>query len=167
MAKGQLKHVMLRCLGEGPQSGYGLAKRIEEQSGSWKPSFGSIYPHLKTMHNDGLLKTKKSGRKIIYSLTPHGKEELKAQGLTDKDLVEELMGRCKMLFPGLEELTPGTIDLLDKSSRGENPLKDVQEETVAIKKVFMDLYAKGLISKKKKEINAVLNRAVRDLKKLL
>ena len=52
-------------------------------AGSWRPSPGSIYPLLKKLEHDGLLKHKATaackGRQLFYSITAKGKGELERQ----------------------------------------------------------------------------------------
>jgi len=57
-------------------SGQGLAKEIEKRKGE-KPSPGTIYPALKQLNSHKLIKEKKEGKSIIYTLTQEGKEHLK------------------------------------------------------------------------------------------
>ncbi len=56
-------------------NGQQIAERIEIRRGS-KPTAGTIYPALKVLKNDKLIKGRKDGRQIVYSLTSKGKKGL-------------------------------------------------------------------------------------------
>lgn len=55
--------------------GQDLAREIEERKGD-RPSPGTIYPALKLLKKDGLIKEKKERTMIMYSLTSQGKHAL-------------------------------------------------------------------------------------------
>ena len=44
--RGLLKFLVLKMINEKPMSGVEIVEEIEKQTGSWKPSSGSIYPLL-------------------------------------------------------------------------------------------------------------------------
>ena len=71
--KAMLKLFILKRISDMPSTGYKIIKECEEKLG-YKPSTGSIYPLLKSMEKDGLIISKKDGRRIIYSISPKGKE---------------------------------------------------------------------------------------------
>jgi len=56
-------------------NGQQIAERIAVRRGT-KPTPGTIYPALKVLKNDKLIKGKKDGRQIVYSLTAKGKKGL-------------------------------------------------------------------------------------------
>ncbi len=74
--RGMLSFLILFLLSKKPMSGQELAKEIEKRKGE-KPSPGTIYPPLKTLREEGLIKEDKQGKVITYTLTLEGKEVLK------------------------------------------------------------------------------------------
>ena len=74
--RGFLSFLILFLLSKKSMSGQELAKEIEKRKGD-KPSPGTIYPALKSLNKSGLLKEKKQGKSIVYSLTEKGKRNLK------------------------------------------------------------------------------------------
>lgn len=69
---------------QGPISGKMAVDRIAAiTAGSWKPSPGSVYPLLKKLEHDGLLKHEATaacrGRQLFYSITAKGNGELERQ----------------------------------------------------------------------------------------
>ncbi len=74
--RGMLGFLILFLLSKKPMHGQELADEIGKRKGS-KPSPGTIYPALKALKEDGLIKEEKSGKTITYSLTEEGKKGLK------------------------------------------------------------------------------------------
>jgi len=81
---GLTKLLILKALSKGPNHGYGILKELEAMtSGCCVPTFGTIYPILKELsqngyaeiHEDQPLKGAKKRR--VYTLTPSGREAYK------------------------------------------------------------------------------------------
>lgn len=70
--KGFLKNYILAILKEQELHGYGIIKRINKETGFWKPSPGTIYPILNSLLNEKIIKEKIKDNKKIYSLTKKG-----------------------------------------------------------------------------------------------
>ena len=73
--RGMLSFLILFLLSKKAMHGQEIAEELEKRKGD-KPSPGTIYPALKMLNKEGLLKEKKSGKTIIYSLTPVGRRVL-------------------------------------------------------------------------------------------
>ncbi len=76
---GLTKIFILKILFQGPNHGYGILKQLESLThGCCTPTFGTIYPILKKLTQDGYAKVKegqqlKGGQKRqVYTLTPLG-----------------------------------------------------------------------------------------------
>jgi len=79
-AKGLLRLFIL-CESEKPVSGKMITERIAGlTNGKWKPSPGAIYPLLRKMEREGLIKAELSEaegrREITYMVTTHGRKHL-------------------------------------------------------------------------------------------
>jgi len=74
--RGMLGFLILFLLSKKPMHGQELAEELEKRRGT-KPSPGTLYPALKTLKEDGLIKEEKSGKTITYRLTDEGKQGLK------------------------------------------------------------------------------------------
>ena len=70
--RGFLSFSILWHLRKKEMYGQELAETLEKMRGV-KPNPGTLYPALKELEKQGLVKTQKEGRKIIYSLTETGK----------------------------------------------------------------------------------------------
>ena len=74
--RGFLSFIVLRLIREKPLSGEELRKELEKRKGS-KPSPGTIYPVLKTLHENGWIeeiKTKTKEKR--YRITSRGRKEI-------------------------------------------------------------------------------------------
>ena len=70
--RGMLSFLILFLLSKKPMHGQELSDEIGRRKGE-KPSPGTIYPALKSLKENGLIKERKEGKTIIYGLTPAGK----------------------------------------------------------------------------------------------
>ena len=80
LLRGKLRFFILKALSEKPMHGYEVRRKIEEfYFGAWKPSFGTLYPALKKLQEDGLIEIAGEGTRgmKIYRITQKGREHLK------------------------------------------------------------------------------------------
>jgi len=78
--RGFLALYVLHSLKNKPKSGYEILKEIEEKTkGKWMPSKGTLYPVLKQLENERLIKISKIDKrsKNIFELTNKGRSTLK------------------------------------------------------------------------------------------
>jgi PadR family transcriptional regulator, regulatory protein PadR len=75
--RGFLSFLILFFLSKKPMNGKQLSEELERRKGI-RPSPGTIYPALKSLREAGMIKEKKSGKSIEYTLTKKGKDELHA-----------------------------------------------------------------------------------------
>lgn len=71
--RGMLSFMVLWLLSKRKMHGEEIAEEIGKRRGD-KPSAGTIYPALKVLKDNGLIRGEKSGKKIVYSLTASGKK---------------------------------------------------------------------------------------------
>jgi len=78
--RGFLRLYILTQLSRGPETGYSIIQKIDDRTeGAWKPGAGTMYPLLKGLLKEGLVKVARSsgrGGSKIYSLTSGGEAEL-------------------------------------------------------------------------------------------
>jgi DNA-binding PadR family transcriptional regulator len=102
--RGLLKFLVLKMINEKPMSGAEIVEEIEKQTGSWKPSSGSIYPLLARLHKKGLTKelpTDELGFKR-YTFTDEGKKFFEKQRAFGKDFIKRIEFLAPMLVGGFE-----------------------------------------------------------------
>lgn len=73
--RGLLTFQILWELDREEMNGQQIAEQIALRRGT-KPTPGTIYPALKVLKNDKLIRGKKDGRQIVYTLTVKGKKGL-------------------------------------------------------------------------------------------
>jgi len=102
--RGLLKFLVLKMINEKPMSGAEIVEEIEKQTGSWKPSSGSIYPLLARLHEKGLTKelpTDEQGFKR-YSFTDEGKIFFEEQIAYKRDFIKRIEFLAPMLVSGFD-----------------------------------------------------------------
>jgi len=73
--RGFLESYILLTLKGGPLNGYKIIQKINERTGFWKPSPGTVYPALHSMLRKRFIKeVKGNGRGKEYALTERGLE---------------------------------------------------------------------------------------------
>jgi len=106
--RGLLALYILHSLKNKPKSGYEILKEIRDKTkGRWAPSKGTLYPLLKQLEQDGLIRistvdkrSKKifeltnSGKKTLKQIQKH-KEESRKRFLLFRDLFMDILGRSQ------------------------------------------------------------------------
>jgi DNA-binding PadR family transcriptional regulator len=76
MRRGAIRTAILLALREEPAHGYEVMRRLEEMSGGlWRPSPGSVYPHLQMLEDEGLVRSSDVDGSRTYALTDGGQAE--------------------------------------------------------------------------------------------
>ena len=102
--RGLLKFLVLKMINEKPMSGTEIVEEIEKQTGSWKPSSGSIYPLLARLHKKGLTKelpTDELGLKR-YTFTTEGKTFFEKQISFGREFIKKIEFLAPMLVAGFD-----------------------------------------------------------------
>ncbi len=98
--RGILSIYILHSLKKQPKTGYKLIAEIEEKTeGTWIPSKGTIYPLLKQLEKENLIKVKDIGlrSKKIFMITDEGKKVLSTVKKHGKEFEENFL-KFKKLF---------------------------------------------------------------------
>ncbi|HEY3737441.1 MAG TPA: PadR family transcriptional regulator [Jatrophihabitans sp.] len=84
LRRGDMRGLLLAGLLDGPAHGYELMGRLEERSGgSWRPSPGSVYPHLQALEDEGLVRSSEQDGRKTYELTEDGRAQADAGKLDE------------------------------------------------------------------------------------
>lgn len=163
--RGFLRIVTLKALADGEKSGYGLMKFVEEKVGD-RPSAGSMYPLLDKLEKDKLIKSKKSGRAVLYSLTPDGRKRLKVIEKKRNEILDGFIEGMKML----EALTGEDMSLhrgiIEQVKEGVVPLKEVNPEWMNLKMNMVEMWHDGELKAKAGKVKRILKRANAELKRV-
>ncbi|HWE65317.1 MAG TPA: PadR family transcriptional regulator [Acidimicrobiales bacterium] len=136
MRRGDIRKAILSALHDHPAHGYEVMRHLEEMSGGlWRPSPGSVYPHLQMLEDEGMVQSDQHEGTRTFQLTDEGIAEAakdtqfpwqSGQGGDDEILglrqaVSQLMGAAKQL-----------------SGAGENT--QIQRGVAVIQKARKELY---------------------------
>ena len=76
MPRGAIRTAILVALRDEPGHGYEVMRRLEEMSGGlWRPSPGSVYPHLQMLEDEGLVRSSDIDGSRTFTLTETGRDE--------------------------------------------------------------------------------------------
>lgn len=100
--RGLLKFLVLKMISERPMSGVEIVEEIEKQTGSWKPSSGSIYPLLASLYKKGLTEELPKDEFGIkrYIFTVEGKRFFEKQQAFGKEFIKKIEFLAPMLVGG-------------------------------------------------------------------
>jgi len=130
--RGLIALFILHSLSQRPKSGYELLKEITVKTeGVWVPSKGTLYPILKQLEEEGLIRVSEIAQrsKHIFELTPNGeatlrtikehKKESREKHLQVKNLLIEIFGEEKVTMRELLFELRAVIDnlALDKKDQ--------------------------------------------------
>ena len=163
--KGGLKLIVLKILNNKDFTGYGLIKEIEDKTGFWRPSPGSMYPLMDDLLKKGLVICKKEKNQKIYSITKEGKAIYKKIFSKKDKMIQDLFEGIKFLEAlgeDKEELKH-IIDFLRGFEKGDFPFKENYESLTELRTTFFKV-AKD--KKNSREVNKILKEASKKLSKL-
>jgi len=113
--RGLLTVYILHSLNKKPKSGYELLAEVKEKTqGNWTPSKGTIYPLLKHLEEENLIKTKSVDRraKHIFEITTEGKKSLKDIKKHGKKMEEKFVQSRKLMAEVMGKEDTEVIDRL-------------------------------------------------------
>ena len=176
LLKSRLAVIILSELSEGEKSGYELMGAINEKSG-WKPSAGSVYPLLKSLLSDQLVKVRADsfGRKVkYYSITFRGKKIL--HHMHEASHLKDFFMRCTMnsvnILKCIEKNPEKRMEQAGKIIASLNDDKqffsDFNPKIMEINMLFLKIISKKGISKDKKEkLRKILEGTSKSLSELV
>ncbi len=164
MMAGYLRLIVMKTLSNKRLSGYDLIKQIEKDTGTWKPSFGSIYPLLEKLLKEKLVQVEAQGRKKLYFLTKEGKKHL---GIIDKSkntLVDNLIAAWNAFGKITDRREMNfMLEIFNSLKKGQLPFKELNPELNEFRATIFELYS---AEKDRKKIKSVLKDTITKLKSL-
>ena len=161
MMAGYLRLIVMKTLSNKKLSGYGLIKQIEKDTGTWKPSFGSIYPLLEKLLKEKLVEVEVQGRKKVYFLTNSGKKYLGVIDKSKNTLVDKLIATWNVFGKITDRREMGfMLEVFNSMKKGQLPFKELNPELNQFRATIFELYSKG---KDRKKIKAVLKGTIKKL----
>jgi DNA-binding PadR family transcriptional regulator len=135
MRRGAIRTAVLIALREEPAHGYEVMRRLEEMSGGlWRPSPGSVYPHLQMLEDEGLLQSSAVDGSRTYTLTDAGKAEAEKATLPWQEQGEA--------DNGIRDLRQGMGQLMSaaKQLAGAGEKAQIERGIAVIQKARKELY---------------------------
>ncbi|MEK6984521.1 MAG: PadR family transcriptional regulator [Nanoarchaeota archaeon] len=164
MMVGYLRLIVMKILANRKLSGYGLIMQIEKDTGTWKPSFGSIYPLLEKLLKERLVGVETHGREKLYFLTKDGIQYL---GLIDKSknkMVDKLIAAWKAFGKITDRREMSfMLEIFNSLKKGQLPFKELNPELNEFRAAMFDAYSKG---KDRRKIKIVLRETIKKLKRI-
>ena len=155
MKKGHISTLILLALEKGPSHGYNLMQVISDGTyGGWNPTASSLYPHLASLTEKGLIKytSEMDGKRErkVYEITPKGKRTLKKLVEKQQNMRKSLLSMIFSTMGITDETIPNEFEdlfgpeiiddqsLIDKSA--EEKLKILDNRRVVLIKVIEKLH---------------------------
>src|SRR3989338_5291423 len=162
MMRGYLRLIVMKTLLNKELSGYDLIKQIELNTGTWKPSFGSIYPLLERLLKEKLVQVKEQGRRKIYSLTAEGRKHLAIIDKSKNMMVDRLIETWNAFGKITDKREMSfMLEIFNSLRKGQLPFKELNPELNEFRATVFELYSEG---KDRRKIKLAIKAAVKKLK---
>ncbi|MGH7706272.1 MAG: PadR family transcriptional regulator [Candidatus Dormibacteria bacterium] len=90
---GSMRLYVLSLLRDGERHGYEIIRTLREQiGGDYNPSAGTVYPRLRQLEREGLVRAREEAGRVFYQLTGDGQRALEQQA-GEIEEVEAEVGR--------------------------------------------------------------------------
>lgn len=147
--RGHLRYFILKALSKKKMHGYAIIESCYAATNKeWKPSFGSLYPMLKKLEKNGLIKSsvEKHGKRVlkVYSITKKGKERLK--------LLEKNRQILESLLKESEKTREKILNAFEKI--------DANKELTALRNAFLKITKKISEKEPSKDERKKLKRTI-------
>ena len=129
--RGDIKYHLLEVLKDVPRHGYEIISELEQRSGGYRPSPGSVYPTLQMLEEGGYLTSEQIDGKKVYTITEAGTKLLEERGPSPfeaspkmarafqvrKELMKLGSAAMEAARDGDEENTKRIVDVLNKARK--------------------------------------------------
>ena len=120
---------------DGPANGYEVMRRLEEMSGGlWRPSPGSVYPHLQMLEDEGLVQSSEVDGGRTFTLTETGAAEAEKAKLPWQE-AGETDDEVRTLRLGMGQLMSAA-----KQLAGDGEKAQIERGIAVIQKARKELY---------------------------
>ena len=162
MMAGYLRLIVMKTLSNKKLSGYDLIKQIEKDTGTWKPSFGSIYPLLEKLLKEKLVQVEAQGRKKLYFLTKEGKKHLPIIDKSKNILVDNLIATWNAFGKITDRREMNfMLEIFNSLKKGQLPFKELNPELNEFRAIIFEAYSRG---KDRVKMKSALREAIKKIK---
>lgn len=163
--RGFLGIFILKALADTPQSGYALMKHMAEHVGQ-KPSAGSMYPLLDSLHEKGLISVREEGRSKEYSITKEGRKHLGHIEEKRDECLENVLESMKMLSTITGENMAFPLAMIHNLRLGKIPFKEINPEWDTMRETLFGMMQEGTLKDNAAHIKKIIARANGELRKI-
>ena len=164
MMKGYLRLIVMKALSNKKLSGYDLIKHIEMETGTWKPSFGSIYPLLDKLLKEKLVEFEVQGRKKIYFLTDDGRSHLHKLSKLKNGMVDNMIAMINTFGRIADKRERAfMMEIFNSIKKGRLPFSEINPEMGQFRATIFEAYSSN---KDRKKIKSVLRDTIKKLKSI-
>lgn len=164
MMHGYLRLIVMKNLANSKFSGYDLIKQIEKDTGTWKPSFGSVYPLLEKLLKEKLVEVEVQGRKKLYFLTNEGKNYLTMIEKSKNTLIDKLIAAWNAFGKITDKREMSfMMEVLNSLKKGQLPFKELNPELNEFRATMYQAYSTG---KDRNKIKAILKHTIKKMKSI-
>jgi len=134
--RGNIKPIILQALSEKPMHGYEIIQHFAKRSGGhWRPSPGSVYPTLRKLEAEGLVKAKETDGKTEFYITAKGRRQAEEQstvnpweGIKHPDLLAKIGPLMREFMPLMHQLA-----MNGSAEDAERATEIINEATIKLK----------------------------------
>jgi DNA-binding PadR family transcriptional regulator len=135
MPRGAIRTAILVSLRDEPAHGYEVMRRLDEMSGGlWRPSPGSVYPHLQMLEDEGLVRSADVDGSRTYTLTDSGRAEAEKATLPWQG-AGQIDDEVRTLREGMGQLMSAA-----KQLAGAGQKSQIERGVAVIQRARKDLY---------------------------
>ena len=152
MVTGHLRPLVLLTLAKGERSGYDLMRHLAEELGH-KPSPGSIYPLLKQLHREGLVRIRTEGKAKHYTLTTKGKSAVGGFTENQHGMLDRIRDTLH-LYQSVagKSITSDLTEMFGRIRQGRPPFGPLTSEMIRLRTLALKVTEQELSPKHRAEI---------------
>ena len=161
----RLKMIVLKILSKRQLSGYDLMKEIEEASGK-KPSPGSMYPLLKDLQHEELIRAQTLGRSTVYALLPKGKEALKKLMSHRQEMLLHMLKNLAFMEEVCGEKQPGIQRMFVRMIKGKMPFGPFTHDLSQLRDIVLAAAEQPLTKQQEAKILQHIRQTTKEIQTL-
>lgn len=167
MVTGHLRPLVLLTLAKGERSGYDLMRYLAQELGH-KPSHGSIYPLLKQLHKEGLVRIRIEGKAKHYTLTAKGNLAVGSFTENQHGMLDRIRDTLH-LYQSVagKSITSDLTEMFGRIRQGRPPFGPLTSEMIKLRTLALKVTEHELSAKHRTEILKIFRALNAKLEKCL
>src|SRR3989344_61428 len=158
MVTGHLRPLVLLTLAKVERSGYQLMQHLAQELGH-KPSPGSMYPLLKQLHAEGLVRIRIAGKAKHYALTPKGHIAVRSLTADHHGLLDHIRDTLHTYQAVAGRTIPADLtEMFGRMRQGSPPFGPLTGEMVKLRSFALKATERELPAAQRAEILKVFRK---------